>query len=282
MFEFLLSSASESWSYLTSHVAFIQTLVPSLLGAGVGAWMAQRIAARNKANEELLKDVRASNAAAAIAYSIVDVLISMKGQCIKPMYESFNAEKARLRTFRSSAGSGADTYNFIADFRTIADFKLPIEHLQKIILERTSASTKVISMVVILDGILHNLETIISARQDLIAEFKRNEAVTPYTYFGLPNPVDVDSRYTSTLQALYDLTDQAISHSKVIADEMVVTGNLNKGKLPRKVRESTPTISSVDYSRHAALLPPIEKYKHLAEMFRVKPPHRGWRLPWRS
>lgn len=42
-------------------------LISSLLGAGVGAWTAQYIAARNKRNDERMKEVRAAAAASTIA-----------------------------------------------------------------------------------------------------------------------------------------------------------------------------------------------------------------------
>jgi hypothetical protein len=66
----------------------------ALMGAGVGAWTAQWIAARNKRNDQRLEEVRAANAATTIAYGITDHFLGMKEQIIKPMIDQFSSDRA--------------------------------------------------------------------------------------------------------------------------------------------------------------------------------------------
>ena len=73
------------------------TAVPSALaGAGLGAWTAQWIAARNKKTDERLKEIRAANAAATIAYGITDHMLGMKHQIIKPVVDQFAIDRERF------------------------------------------------------------------------------------------------------------------------------------------------------------------------------------------
>jgi hypothetical protein len=259
LFEFL-----EVWTFLNES-QFVRTVLASLAGAGLGAWTAQRIAARNKDNEEILKDVRASNVAASIAYGITEAFVSVKKQHVKPLCDGYKAEKAALLAFRPTPGNNA--YNFNADLRTLAPVKSPIDHLQKAVFERVSASTKVVSLVGVLDRTLHGLDLLITTRNDLVEEFKANSPVNHRTYFGLPTTSGSDERYSSTIKHLSEYTDDAIYFSKLIGDELVKHGNLLKKKLPRKMQLSAPIIASADYSKAGDLMPAPSNYQDWDTMF---------------
>jgi hypothetical protein len=76
---------------------FLRSVLAALAGAGLGAWTAQWIAARNKKNDERLKEVRAANAAATIAYGITDHFLGMKHQIVKTIVDQFNAGRENFK-----------------------------------------------------------------------------------------------------------------------------------------------------------------------------------------
>lgn len=270
----IATSAAQVWLFLNES-QFVRTVLASLAGAGLGAWTAQRIAARNKDNEEILKDVRATNVAASISFGITEAFIAAKMQHVKPLYDGFLREKAALLAFRPTVGN--NQYNFNADLRTLTPIKSPIDHLQKAVFERVSASTKVISLVSVLDRTLHGLDLLITSRNELVEKFKANSPVSHLVYFGIVSPDGADETYSSIVKALYEYTDNAIYFSRFIGDELVKHGNSLKKKLPRKMRLSAPTITSADYSKAAHLMPSASDYQDWETMFqRPTPPRTIW------
>ena len=70
-------------------------LASAFSGALIGAFASQFFAARNRETEDLLKEVRAANAACTMAYSMTDSFITIKRDITKPLLDNFTAEKER-------------------------------------------------------------------------------------------------------------------------------------------------------------------------------------------
>jgi hypothetical protein len=67
---------------------FFRALIGSGAGPGVGAWVAQRIVARGREREELLAEIRNTNAATVGALSISNTFLAIKKQHVKPAQRS--------------------------------------------------------------------------------------------------------------------------------------------------------------------------------------------------
>jgi hypothetical protein len=203
-----MADLSDLWEFLNSQ--FAKTVISSMAGAGLGAWTAQRIVAKNKDREEILKEVRASNVAATITYGITEAFIAVKKQHVKPLFDDFVKGKAALIAFHKSLpkmppSSIPLVYAFDADLRTLTPVKSPIDQLQKIVFERVSVGTKAISVLSVLDRTLHAMDELITKRNEIVEEFKANPPVDVFVYFGLPTPNGEDVRYASIVAALGEL-----------------------------------------------------------------------------
>ncbi|MGH8730204.1 MAG: hypothetical protein ACREVF_00660 [Burkholderiales bacterium] len=96
--------------------AFITALLGSLAGAFAGAAAAQRIAERSKHREELLREIRNTNAAIALAFGVCNTLLALKKQHVKSLKESYDAQKAALLEFQRKRKAGEIQQDVAFDF----------------------------------------------------------------------------------------------------------------------------------------------------------------------
>lgn len=243
----------------------------ALLGATVGAFTSQWIVARNKSIDERLKEVRSGHAAAALTYSaITDVFLSVKKQNIKPASDRYEALKARLISQIKNRQSDAEPVDFHADMQTMDVVRVPIDALQKIMVERINAPTRALALMAVLDRTVHGLNNFLKMRNEMCDDFRKN-GVTPAVYYGFRTKTGADERYSSTMKAIQSYTDDAIHFSKELGDELVRFSNEEKAKLPRRQRNSSPIIVSADFSKAADMFPDRKNYSDWDTMF-VRPP----------
>jgi hypothetical protein len=87
-----LAAPSYTKEFLNSN--FVTALIGSGAGAGVGAWVAQRIVARGKERDELVAEIRNTNAATVVALGICNTFLAIKKQHVKRLKETFDKQKA--------------------------------------------------------------------------------------------------------------------------------------------------------------------------------------------
>jgi bifunctional pyridoxal-dependent enzyme with beta-cystathionase and maltose regulon repressor activities len=85
---------------------FITSLVGALAGAGAGALAAQHIVERSKLRDELLREMRNTNAAIALAFSVTNTFLALKHQHIKALKENFDKQLAELEDFKQNRQEG--------------------------------------------------------------------------------------------------------------------------------------------------------------------------------
>src|SRR5688500_8489592 len=84
---------------LFGNSAFTTSLIGALAGAFAGAVAAQRVAERSKRREELTKELRNTNAAITLAFSIVNGALAVKKQHVIELKGAYDAEVARHMDF---------------------------------------------------------------------------------------------------------------------------------------------------------------------------------------
>jgi hypothetical protein len=106
-----LAAPSYTKNFLNSN--FVTALIGSGAGAGVGAWVAQRIVARGKERDELLAEIRNTNAATVVALGICNTFLAIKKQHVKRLKETFDKQKtdylARVHKYRIGQLHPGDT-----------------------------------------------------------------------------------------------------------------------------------------------------------------------------
>ncbi|MFY9287919.1 MAG: hypothetical protein WAO98_05400 [Alphaproteobacteria bacterium] len=261
---------------------FFISIAGSLAGAFAGAYGGQRIVERQKKREELLKEMRNTNAAIIVAFSICTSLLAMKSQHIKDLKENFDSQKAALLDHRSKISSGQTakdtTFKFLADFRTLTMPLLPSATLQNQIFEKLSLVGRPLMLTTILIQTLYSLKESLEMRNNLIELYKSNSNLTEKMlvpiYFGLPyDGGHVNQDYPASIDAIYSQTDDGIHFSRLLCQDLVKHGKKIASEFNKENKSGAIRISEPDFSKaeESGLFPDEEKYASWQKMFIEKP-----------
>jgi len=243
----------------------------ALAGALAGALAAQRIGDRAKQRDALLQEIRSTNAAIMVTFTICNAGLALKKQFVKDIYETYTAKKGALKEFQRRRAAGEQPpdlpFEFQADFRTLQPPVVPIDVLRRQVYESISATGRPLALVAALVGAIASLADTIKRRNALIEGFKglgpAGAAQLPAFYFGLPySPGHVSTEFSDTIEALHSLTDDVIFFSELLGKDLMTHGDriLNQYRKVAKVKKEK--ISSVDFteSRKLGLMPDAANY----------------------
>lgn len=258
--------------------AFTTSLVGALAGAYAGATAAQRIAERAKERDQLLTQIRNTNAAIMVAFGICNAAISLKKQQTKALCESFFAKKVELTEFqrkRKAGGIASDTpFEFQADLRSLQVPLVPIDVLRTQVYEKLSVSGRPLALVATLAGALTSLSDTITNRNQLIESFKRlNPETLPALYFGLPyGDGHVSTEYADTIEAIHNLIDDVIFFSNLLCRDLTKHGNKILDKYKSRFNDKLETIHTIDFAnaKTVGLMPHDEQYVDWLSGFQEK------------
>jgi hypothetical protein len=253
-----MADPSPIWDFLNQE--FTKAFVGSLAGAGAGAWAAQYIVEKSKVREELLREIRSTNAAITLVFGVANTFLNVKMQHVQAMYENFNRDKeAVLEAKKNHTPGNKKEFRFAADVRFLDPPKVPLPQLQKLVFESINAPTRAISLIESLDRAVDTLNNFLTMRNDLIKEFK-DTGFSPAAYFGLKVGDMSDERYASTIKAIYESTDDCIYFSKLLSEDLTKHGNKLKARVPRRFFGTAPNIVTADFSKAEAYIPAASKY----------------------
>ena len=85
---------------------FFTAIAGACAGAFAGAYGAQRIVARGKEREELLAEIRNTNAATVVALGVCNTFLAIKKQHVKRLKETFDKQKTDYLGSRSQIQDG--------------------------------------------------------------------------------------------------------------------------------------------------------------------------------
>jgi hypothetical protein len=257
---------------------FFTSIAGALGGAFFGAYGGQRIVERGKVRDQLLVEIRNTNAAIMVAFSICNALLSMKGQHLKRLKETYDEHRRevirRYEMLKSGAEQPDKIFRFTADFETLFLSPLPLDVLQTQIFEKLSPTGQVILLTTTLRQTIHNLDSSIHLRNSLIEEFKsrsplpQNELIAHY--FGLAYADGhVDQRYPTALEAVSEQADGGIFFSKEICVQLVKHGASIVQRFEARFGKNAPAIAKPDFAKAVAndLMPPDTKYADWMAMF---------------
>jgi hypothetical protein len=243
----------------------------ALAGALGGALAAQKIGDRAKQREALLQEIRSTNAAIVVTFTICNAGLALKKQFVKEIYETYTAKKEELKEFQQRLATGQQhpnlPFEFQADFRTLQMPVVPIDILRTQVYESISANGRPLALVAALVGAIASLADTIHKRNTLIERFRElGSAGTdqlPAFYFGLPfGPGHVSTEFSDTVESLHSLTDDVIFFSELLGKDLMTHGNhiLNQYRRVAKVKKEK--ISSVDFTepRRQGLMPDAANY----------------------
>ncbi len=251
----VLSIAAEYWPTVASFLN--SNFTAALAGALGGALAAQRIGDRAKQRDEILHEIRSTNAAIVMAFAIFNAGLSLKRQYIKDLYETYTAKKEELKKFQERRAAGLQDpnlpFSLQTDFRSLHMPVVPIDLLRNVMFESISATGRTLTAVTTLDSVIAELSNIIQKRNDLIERFRQIDPtqndLIPSLYFGLPYAEGhLSTEYPDTVEALYRLTDDIIFFSELMCNDLMSHGNriLDQYKKIAKIKKEN--IRTIDFT----------------------------------
>jgi hypothetical protein len=256
---------------------FFTSIAGSLAGAFFGAYAAQRIAERGKYRDQLLKELRDTNAAITLAASICNSLLSMKKQHIKGLKEQYDAGRKSLDEFMVARRAGRIAPNvefrFDADLQTLTLPAMPADILQVEVLEKISARARPIALTTTLRQSLNGLGEMLEKRNHLIESYKASgKPLSPANYFGLPQGGNVNADYPSALHGIYSQTNDGIFFSHLLMQDLMDHGTQTAREFKKRFGKGAPQVRKADFTKAAqdGLMPNPDDYKDWMTMF--KPP----------
>jgi hypothetical protein len=253
---------------------FLTALPSALAGAGLGAWTAQWIAARNKKIDERLKEIRATNAAAAIAYGITDHMLGMKHQIIKPVVDQFEIDRGRfIQRDALPKPPVATTIIFRAGMCLFRFNWSPAKELQDIVFDDVSAPMRSMFLLPVLTRTLSMLDILAADRNEMLKQFqdtqRAGKEIDPHAFYGVPFPKGgSDERYADTLRHISEHTDHTIIFSHFVGDDLREYALALRQTLPKAKQSLAPRIVTANFSRRADVMPDRAKYPDYENMHR--------------
>ncbi|MDR6842413.1 hypothetical protein [Pseudoxanthomonas sacheonensis] len=244
---------------------FTVALAGSLAGAGAGALGAQHIAERAKRRDELLKELRSTNAAIMVSFTICNSVLAFNKQFAKPMLDEFEHDLAIIEAAKKSEMSGALPM-FSADLKSFPAPHLPVLNLQELVYTRISAFGRPLALVAIIEQSNQGLLKIVDRREQLIREFQSGSvsgAIVSLRYFGqkLPNG-DTNEEYPDVMRAIHDYANDLAFFSCLMCEDLMEHGNRVHAALTKHGMKGIPAVSKPDFSRpkEKGLIPDSTNY----------------------
>lgn len=263
-------SAILDWLDTALNSAFAIALVGGFVGAVGGALGAQHIAERTKRLDDLLKELRNTNAAIIVSFAICNAALALKKQHVQPMHEQFAKEKELLDEFLANRSKGVlpagAEHRIAADLRNFPAPTTALETLKGLVFEKISAYGRALALVSVLDQSLIGLRDAIAKRDEWVHRFSSGgvpKGIFQNYYFGLQLPNgDTNQEYPDLVFAIHSYTDDVIFFSSLLCADLIKHGNAVREPLAKRSEKGIPRVSTADFGgpRSTGLLPPDDQY----------------------
>ena len=246
------------WDSATFELAKIA--VTALAGAVVGALTAQGIAARNKLRDDQLKELRIISTSAAIAYGIAEAFIIIKGQHVKPLFDTWKREHDRWELATQTAGTAGTkvVFELTPEFRTLTPVKAAVDKLREQMFANIALAPSAIRLVNALDRSTDQHTFIISEMNKAIAGYKsqqKSKAQLVAVYFGLLAGTRTDASYPNMLRGLYEDTDNGIMFGKLLGDDLAEHWKCLAMGQPQHLRGKPVAVMEFSRAEREGLMP---------------------------
>lgn len=263
---------------------FFTSIAGACAGAFAGAIAAQRIVTRGKEREEVLTEIRNTNAATVVALSICNTFLAIKKQHIKRLKETFDKEKAayldraeKYRMGQLEKDTVPSLFFFDLQVLMLPPFELPLDTLRHQIFEKLSLDDRrPLMLLTSLSETVHGLNTSVNNRNRLIASYQAaglsSDELLPL-YFGLPqggNTRVINQQYPALIDAIHRQTNDGIFYSKLLCDDLFVHNTRLAERFRKRFRNGAPgTIDKPDFTTPAGegLMPDDADYADWFALF---------------
>lgn len=250
---------------------FAVAFVSSFAGAVGGAIAAYWIIERNNGREAFLSEMRNTNAAIMVSFSMCNTMLSLKKQHSLPLYKQFKSTQSELAEFEKRRMSGQlnteEPFEYVADFKTFHAPTLPIDTLENLVFQQLSVQGKngrLLSAVSALEGVYVALKEVLIKREKLVEQFKTSiaEEEASYYYFGRQLPSGhINQEYPDNIDAIHSYVDDVIFFSFLIGRDLAEHGKYLLAK-EKRFSKVAPKVTAIDFgpALSAGLIPPDSAY----------------------
>ena len=264
-------------------LALIVAVIIPLSASFFGAWTAQRIAERNRFRDEIIKEIRSTNAAISLAMSVCNTAMSMKRQQVTEVKRDFDQAKAsfaeHMHKRKIGQIQGNTTYRFLLPLKTLPPPKFAIDSMRSVVLDRISVLGRPLHLAVELAELAARLVGAMEARNEDIEAIKKNGGIdseeAARRLFGLPfGDGQHDLTFEQTLTAIVIITDNMIFFAYLLCKDLQRHGHWLTEKYRKRVGGSLPHIVDIDFSERIAdgTIPPAEEYADWTTKFVERKP----------
>jgi hypothetical protein len=279
------------WPILQPYIpllALVVAIVIPLSASFFGAWTAQRIAERNRFRDDILKEIRNTNAAISIAMSVCNTAMAMKRQQVTTVKRDFDQAKAsfveHVRKRQMGQVQGNTPYRFTLSLMTLPPPKFAIDSLRGVVLERITVLGRPIHLTLELAEFAPRLVACMEARNLLVEGIKKGGGVNSddaaRRLFGLPfADGQHDLTFEQTLSGIVTITDDIIYFSHRLCKDLQKHGYRLVDKYRRRFGGSFPYIADIDFAERIAdgTIPPETQYAdYMSKFVEAKLPPSRW------
>lgn len=235
---------------------FSTALLGSLAGAYAGAYIAQKISENKKDSDELLKEIRNTNAAIMMSFVACNTALILKSQFTHPLCARYKQDLLSLEEFLEQKATGQRqgnaAYEFTADLKEFSCPTISLGALKDLIFNNMSASGRALAVVIELDQSVKSLESAFKKRTQFIQgtlDGRIPEDKLPHLYFGKPDAAgNINREYHDTILAIESSVDAAIFFSSLLCRDLTAHNEKLKVRYVNKFKKSAPKINKGDFS----------------------------------
>lgn len=268
------------WEYVKVFASsnFFIVIVSAGVGAFGGALGAQMISEKTRRREDLQKEIRNTNTAIMMSFSICNTYLMLKENHVAPLKENFEQQNRDLEEFERSrmALNGENAvFAFQANFLTIPPLSTRTDQLQMLAFEKISLNGRPLALVDALTNTIHSLNIIVAKRNQLIETYQAQrpiqDKILKNIYFGRPDDHGhVDSNYPDTVEGIHNQTDDCVFFSKLLCDDLIAHGKMLVERYEKTIsKRDVPTVNQTDFakSEQKGLMPNPASYADWTSSF---------------
>lgn len=239
-------------------------MISAGFGAGVGAWMAGRIAKNAKLRDELLAELRSIDVATTLVISVIDVVGSLKKQHVLALLSEYDSNLARFAEYKATAKRETPFKLTINNLRLQA-IAPPIADLQELVLKEMNISPNGVKSMTALADAVANLNGMIGAHTALLEMFRSGGLPAGFApehyYLGEPVGGVVNNEYGSAVRAIAVYTDDVIFFAYKLSECLTVRGFKARDRYKKISGEKRTVRQIATFGESAGLIPPDSAYE---------------------
>jgi hypothetical protein len=250
------------WLENFGNSSFFTTVFGALAGASAGAWAAQRIAARNKLQEELLKEIRSTNSALLLGQAIFNVGLGSKVEGALPLKTAYDEE---VQIFKENTDDFHDKLKGPVNLEKITCATMPISALHPLVLTEISSSAGAVRALLHLKIAIDSHLEALAHRNGIIDIFINNRIPKGLRfedmYFGEPRNGVTHREYADSIRDIYKSADDILFYSKKMCEHLHHHATELSGKY-KKLSKNKVIIGKlvIDSNINPSLIPGDESY----------------------